>query len=158
LSGARDCSDGPYLLYNIYASTEEPVDITRAENLVAIRRPWTSLTIKRSANKPQLHYAVTAIDRYGNESEPVRSISNKALPIVQSSLLPNNGKVLSVPQRHLFDADLLIVCDLQGHTVKTFVNRPQLNISQLPEGIYQLKTLHKKGHSHRLGYFSIKRK
>ena len=157
-SGARDCSDGPYLLYNIYASTEEPVDITRAENLVAIRRPWTSLTIKRSANKPQLHYAVTAIDRYGNESEPVRSISNKALPIVQSSLLPNNGKVLSVPQRHLFDADLLIVCDLQGHTVKTFVNRPQLNISQLPEGIYQLKTLHKKGHSHRLGYFSIKRK
>ena len=157
-SGARDRSDGPYLLYNIYASTEEPVDVNRPENLIATRLRTAQLSIRRSADKPLLHYAVTALDRYGNESQPAYSATDKAPLIVKTSLLPNNGKLLTVPLRHLFDADLLLVCDLQGRTVKTFLNRPQLNISSLPEGMYLLKSLNKKGYTHRLATFSIKRK
>ena len=157
-SGAIDRSNGSYLLYNIYASTEAPVDITRAENLIATRQRSSQLSIRRNSHQRPLYYAVTALDRYGNESQPIYSETKKTVAVVESSLLPNNGKQLTIPQRNLFDADLLVVCDMQGRTVKTLFNRPQLNISLLPEGMYQLKTMHKKGHSHRLGFFSIKRK
>ena len=79
-SGARDRSDGPYLLYNIYASHEEPVDISNPEHLIATRYLWQQLTIPQQTIKGHpLHYAVTAIDRYGNESaalqEPQQSVT-----------------------------------------------------------------------------------
>ena len=157
-SGAQDRSNGPYLLYNVYASTEETVDITKAENLIATRRTGQQLTIRRNSQQRPLHYAVTALDRYGNESQPIYSASDKRPAIVRSSLLPNNGKLLTVPQRTLFDADLLLVCDMKGRTVKTYINRPQIYIGLLPEGMYQLKSMHKKGHTHHLGIFCIKRK
>ena len=156
-SGAQDRSDGPYLLYNIYASTEEYVDITKPENLIATRQRASQLSIRRKADKPVLHYAVTALDRYGNESLPIRSAEKAAPSVVVTTLLPNNGKMLTVPQRNVFDADLLVVCDLKGRTLQTYTNRQQINISRLPEGMYLLKSLHKKGHTHRLGMFSIKR-
>ena len=156
-SGAQDRSNGPYLLYNIYASTEEPVDISRAENLIATRRTATTLSIRRKADKPMLHYAVTALDRYGNESQPIRSVDNSPAPVIVTALLPNDGKMLTVPLRNTFDADLLVVCDLKGRKVRNYINRPQINISQLPEGMYLLKSLDKKRRMHRLGIFSIKR-
>ena len=157
-SGAIDRSDGPYLLYNIYASSETPVDIRRPENLIATRWQTTRLSVKRKSGKPWLHYAVTALDRYGNESLPIRSMEEKTAPQVMTTLLKNDGHWLTVPQRTCFDAHLLVVCDLKGRTAQTFVNRERINISRLPEGMYQLRSLHKKGRTHRLGLFSIKRR
>lgn len=60
-----DHSDGDYLTYNIYASDVYPVDVTRAENIVAIRM---SGEIMQMSSANGLYYAVTAVDRYGNES------------------------------------------------------------------------------------------
>ena len=79
-SGAKDRSDGPYLLYNIYASRETPVDVSNPENLIATRHLWQHVFVPHVATQLQpLHYAVTAIDRYGNESaaiqEPQKVIS-----------------------------------------------------------------------------------
>ena len=156
-SGARDNSDSPYLLYNIYASTEEPVDITQAENLIATRRTATTLSIRRKADKPMLHYAITALDRYGNESLPIHSSDKATSSVVVTALLPNDGKMLTVPLRNTFDAGLLVVCDLKGRKLRNYTNRQQINISQLPEGMYLLKSIDKKRRMHRLGIFSIKR-
>ena len=169
-SGARDCSDGPYLLYNVYASTDEDVDISNPANLIATRRPWTHLSIQRSANKPRLHYAVTALDRYGNESAPVydesagrtasrnrqRASSRRQQSILRQPLLPNNGQYLSVPQQPV-DAKLLQICDMQGRVVYTCLNKPQINIGHLAEGMYILRSLGKKDITHRLGYFIIRK-
>ena len=72
-SGAKDRSDGPYLLYNIYASKEKSVDITNPANLIATRHIWQNLKVPYDATKTsRFHYAVTAIDRYGNESAAVQ--------------------------------------------------------------------------------------
>ncbi len=85
--GAKDRSDGPYLIYNIYASSETPVDISDPANLVATRYLWQQLFVPSDAIKSHpLHYAVTAVDRYGNESaaiqEPVKkSYKSKWLPL-----------------------------------------------------------------------------
>ena len=68
-NGARDLSGGDYLLYNIYASTDYPVDTEKSETLIATRLRGESLSIPH--NGRALNYAVTAMDRYGNESSPV---------------------------------------------------------------------------------------
>ena len=58
---------GSSLLYNVYGSNLYPVDVTKAENLLAARVTDTRWTLNARAQKVR-HYAVTAIDRFGNES------------------------------------------------------------------------------------------
>jgi len=155
--GARDRSDGPYLLYNIYASKEEPVDINNPANLVATRHLWQQLTIERKAGKPRLHYAVTALDRYGNESVACyEHESNVQQPGASASvLLPNDGKALKLEVTT--DAEYLAVCTLQGSIIHTCHNRPTVDLRPLPNGIYVLRSLNRKGIMHRLGFFIVKR-
>ena len=76
-STARDRSGADYLLYNVYASEQWPVDVSDARNLVAARCRQQSVTIPNKGRS--LHYAVTATDRYGNESAPksVQDIGRK---------------------------------------------------------------------------------
>ena len=69
--GARDNSGADYLLYNIYASENFPVDTDDPRNLIAIRQRAQSLIVPHQGHA--LHYAVTAIDRYGNESDAKRT-------------------------------------------------------------------------------------
>ena len=151
--GAEDRSDGPYLLYNIYASTTYPVDVTKAENLIATRYLRRHITIPKA--KGQWYYAVTAQDRYGNEGPAVQEASAYRQNFNVSSLLPNDGRKLRVDAPS--DAKALMITTLQGNTVKTCVNEPVIDISTLPEGIYQIKSVHKKHVSHRLGFFVVRR-
>ena len=72
----RDYSGGDYLLYNIYASTDYPVDINDARNLISTRQRNNHITVKHGGR--QLNYAVTAIDRYGNESLPTQTVKPSA--------------------------------------------------------------------------------
>ena len=92
--GARDRSNGPYLLYNIYASREKPVDTNNPANLIATRYLWQQLTIPQQGIKGhRLHYAVTATDRYGNESaalqEPQQSADVREYPIPLTPMTQN---------------------------------------------------------------------
>ena len=64
--GAKDYSGGDYLLYNIYASDSWPVDTEDPRNLIATRHRGQSLQVPHHGHA--LYYAVTATDRYGNES------------------------------------------------------------------------------------------
>ena len=171
-SGAHDRSDGDYLLYNIYASTDEWVDVNNPANLVATRCMDRFLTIPRKAQQPALHYAVTALDRYGNESAPVFEPGTHAFAAAENSsakafratfpsernpqLIPTNGKTLAVPQQPL-DARLLTISDMQGRVVYTCLNKPHINIAHLAEGMYVLRSLGKKNTSHKLGYFIIRK-
>ena len=66
--GAHDYSGGDYLLYNIYASPSWPVDTDDPRNLIATRHRGQSLRVPHGGRG--LFYAITAIDRYGNESAP----------------------------------------------------------------------------------------
>ena len=73
-------------MYVIYASDEYPVDTSRPENIVAQR-----ITATRFLYAPLLpwnarkYVAVTAIDRYGNESEAVQEeLTNTSAPAYSS--------------------------------------------------------------------------
>jgi uncharacterized lipoprotein YddW (UPF0748 family) len=161
--GAIDRSDGPYLLYNVYASTSAPVDISNPANLVATRHLWQQLSVRRKSGKAPLYYAVTALDRYGNESAARQEVDysdgslNSSLLSLQSSLLSHNGKTLALNTNKILDAEFLVVQTMQGNIVHTCQNKGQVDLRPLPNGMYELRSLNRKGITHRLGYFIIKR-
>ena len=168
-SGAIDLSDvsrrssgmesANYLLYNVYASPEWPVDISDASNLVAVRYQGESITIERKNGSIPLYYAVTATDRYGNESKPICSPEPER-EYVSGIFLPNDGKTLVLPgKKNVLDAHFIAIETLQGTIVSTKVyNNGKTDISDIPDGFYVLKSLGRKGITHRIGYFIIKRK
>ena len=55
--------------YNIYSSTTYPVDTTDPKNLCRAYSRDTAYTVAMPSLSQPRHYAVTAIDRYGNESQ-----------------------------------------------------------------------------------------
>ena len=90
--GARDFSRAPYLLYNIYASTTPQVDTQEPRNLIATRLRANSLSVPHTKGQT-LYYAVTALDRYGNESKAI--VSDKQVTIAPSikPLTPRDTKI-----------------------------------------------------------------
>ena len=85
---ATDNSGADYLLYNVYASDRLPVDVSNPENLIAARQRELSITVPHKGRP--LYYVVTAMNRYGMESEPAS---------MQGVSSPRNSKPLDF--RHL---------------------------------------------------------
>ena len=152
-SGAVDRSGAPYLLYNVYASKDYPVDISRAENLVAMRRTETSLVVPATG----LNYAVTAMDRYGQESPAAQLLLNAGPEYAVGLIAKSDGRPIALPDKgQTLDADFVIVESLSGQPVGIFPYNEMLDVSTLPDGVYQLRSLGRKGRNHRIGFFSKK--
>ncbi|MBQ6161692.1 MAG: family 10 glycosylhydrolase [Prevotella sp.] len=156
-------NDSPNVLYNIYSSNIAPVDITDARNLMLTRIEKNSVRIQI---EPRRYYAVTAIDRYGNESKPLQShkpmgadSETKPLP-TGSRMMACDGNVLTLPESNEpIDFSYYVIETMQGNIVKTVSGKTsRLNVAQLPEGMYQVRTIGKKGKNHRLGFFIVKRR
>ena len=143
-------------VYNVYASRDYPVDINNPKNLIATRLTENSLTVGRQST---YNYAVTAQDRYGNESMPaqLQLRPTPGLPSVATAM-PIVDKVLPLPKSSVIDADYIAVETLQGQRVAYFLYSDLvLHVAHLPEGCYQWRTIGKKKRQHRLGFFTIKR-
>lgn len=150
-------SPDSYTLYNIYASTASPVNTDDARNLVATRVMATTFTASAETPADGLHYAVTAIDRYGNEGPARQDVATagNTTPLPSSAtpdLLATDGRTLAVPDG-FESAEYLVVETMQGTIVSTFNNQKEINISQLPRGFYRLKTLNAQGITRHVGYF-----
>lgn len=158
-------------LYNIYASTNDgPVDTDDAANIIATRVNTNHLTIPLTGYSKALNFAVTAVDRYGNESEPLQScptsIAKADDPESPTRLIATNGQILTFTTLHLQRTDKLFINDLQGRTVKYYNSyqikrlpdqKVSVSISSLPDGVYELRSQNKKNICHRIGFFIIKR-
>lgn len=70
-SGVQQRQGEPAIRYNVYGSAGENVDVSNPENLLACNVDATSFVWYRSKCET-LSFAVTAVDAYGVESEPVR--------------------------------------------------------------------------------------
>ena len=155
-------SDTTMMHFNVYSSMDYPVDVSDARNLVAVRLQRRQLSVP---NIPGLHYAVTATDRYGYESEALQeSAPDKAhLPLsVFSSkqLLRCDGNKLLLPSSMaMTDAKYLVVETLQGTAVALLPYERGMktaDVGKLKNGVYMLRSLNKKGVSHRQGSFMKK--
>ena len=77
-SSGRNRSDCDYLTYNLYASPTYPVDTEDASNLIAIRLRRRDLIVPHGGRT--MHYAITATDRYGQESQATRTPDTSQQP------------------------------------------------------------------------------
>ena len=159
LQWQHEVTDTTQMLFNVYASADYPVNTDDARNLVAIRRQPRFLTVPDD----NLHYAVTATDRYGNESAPIQETENgrQADCSHKGKMLACDGTAVEIPVPTLLsDTKYLVVETLQGGTVALLPYSPGMrnaSVKAVADGMYQLRSLNSKGTSHRLGLFIIKR-
>ncbi|MCD7722205.1 MAG: hypothetical protein LUI09_08270, partial [Prevotellaceae bacterium] len=134
------CPEG--VRYNVYASPASPVDVTKAENLVASCLPEPFFTFNRRLG---LSLAVTALDRCGNESAPlqIRLAPSAPASAPQPHYLPTDGTTLTLPSA--FEAEQYSITDLAGRPLLTGRWQEQADISSLERGVYRLCALPRKG-------------
>ncbi len=150
-TAATDNASGRDIYYNVYASRQWPVDVSQAENLVATRLVDSSFTINPVHTElNHLHFAVTAMDRFGNESCATQ-LSNPSPQVFASERgLPHDGYTLHLEPPY---KEYVIITDAAGHILRSAPHRATLDISHLPAGVYMVRTLEKKGVSRRIGFF-----
>ena len=152
--GGTDTSgSSSYIMYNVYTSKVSPVDVNDGRNLIARRLRHPQLVL---ANDDGEHFfAITAIDRYGNESAPLQSKEPYKSNI---EWLKNDGSQLSLPPIDpTLDAYYVCVESMQGNVLMTRIKTPTLNIRSLPNGVYSLKVMNRQKKSFHIGQFIIKR-
>ena len=154
--GGRSANNSPYILYNVYASTSYPVDVTDARNLIAMRYAKNRIVV--SPRNAQMYFAVTSIDRYGNESKPLQT--GKAAGGVkneQKMLAYSDGKVSLPKSADATWGRVWVVETLQGQHVATLSSMAdKLDVRSINDGVYVLRALNSKGVGHRLGMFTKK--
>jgi hypothetical protein len=155
--GSVNQSGAPFILYNVYCSHQYPVDINDARNLIATRLTNTQLHF--SKNIEDKYFAITAMDRYGNESAPLQSYQPTPTYSPKAELLTCNGYQVELPEKgSVLDADMIVIETMQGKPVAVLPYRGKTaNVADIKEGFYVMKSLNKKGRTHRLGFFMIKR-
>lgn len=147
------------LKYNVYASDVAPVNIDDPRNIIAVRTSNTSLNIPQTEHTK--YFAVTAIDRYGKESSPIQSCigEDKAQNDVRQGLLRNQGNSVYLPSMpSTLDLEYIIFESTTGCTIASCKYTKPLNISNIPDGMYVIRSLSRKGKTHRLGWVFIKRR
>jgi uncharacterized lipoprotein YddW (UPF0748 family) len=138
--------------YNIYSSKTWPVDITKADNLILTRQEQNSIQIPADNNR---YYAVTAMDRYGNESEAAQNVTKKDYT---SSFITNDGIKAILPSWIKECDGIIIAAGINGNAIKALPTKNNIaDIRNLKDGMYQIRVINKKGNSHRIGYVKIKR-
>lgn len=152
--GAKANNNSPELLYNVYTSRESPVDVNDVRNLIARRLSRTSLTFSKDDGAH--YFAVTAIDRYGNESIALQSDIPHQPGI---EWLPNDGRQLQMPQLDpTMSCEYISIKSMAGNvvTLRPYSQGP-VSIRTLHDGVYTLNCVDKHKNSRRIGQFIIRR-
>lgn len=156
---STDEVNGHDVRYQIYASRTCPVDVTQARNLILTNLRDTVFTFNPMyVGLYGYHFAVTATDRSGNESEAAApqkaghttgNDTGTATPHGKVRL-SEDGSTLLLPESK---AEFFIILDLQGRMICTEPYQRSYRTDRLAKGVYQVRTLEKKGYSRTLGGF-----
>ena len=139
-SASKDNHDLP-VVYHLYASSNYPVDTNNANNLLATYLKGNQITLPDGEG----YFAVTAADRYGNESAP---LALNTAPEIESPTL-NQGNKLVLPQ--LEDVPEILICNALGETISKVSYQPEISLKLLPEGFYLVYTWNEEGEKKFLG-------
>lgn len=134
----------PPMRYNLYASTEKDVNICNAQNLKATYLRDTCYTLPRDEAK-DLHFMVTAVDTYGNESQPQPQTDSR-------QILAYTAVFRDLPKDN--NAVQLIVTDLYDRIVWQEPYTQRLNIGRFTYGFYCIKVKDKDGNIRVIDYFT----
>lgn len=140
-----------YLRYNVYAvSRRGAINISQPQHLIATALDSCSIPIDlETCLYEGINFAVTAVNRYGKESKPHYLGMN---PMQQTSYnqLDYHNNTIYIPA---LKSEYLVVVTLQGSIVKTVPICTKLNVADLPNGCYEVRTLEDRGKSRSVGFF-----
>lgn len=128
------------VVYHLYGSDTYPVDINNPQNLLATHLVSTTYDYRPNVPwKQKRYFAVTAADRFGNESTPLElnAASELDMPLL------NKGDVLYLPQ--LEGAQGVKAYVATGEEVWHANYASQLSIRSLPEGFYIVEVIDTEG-------------
>lgn len=114
--------------YRIYASTVYPVDTDNANNIICLKNSSNGFKYT-SSYCDNLFWAVTSIDRFGNESCPLElNTPDSNAPLVCVNKLPK-----------IMEGSSIIINDITGIELFRTQNEPERIIKKLKEGIYKIQ-------------------
>lgn len=152
----RNNEDGG-IMYNIYASKSYPVNIDDVRNLL-VQRFTDNCLILNNSESDNIFYAVTSVDRYGNESIPVQMISDKISSHTYISIKNNGNKMLLPDKGQILDSEYILIKSLTDVIIAIRPYKGKYaDISTLRNGCYTVYSLNHKEVTHRLGFLIIKR-
>jgi len=143
--------------YNVYVSRSEPVNASKAQNLVAAALPTPSYVYNAKWLKMNgYHILVTAMDRFGNESKQPSANDDELEFSNFAKMAAKYGCVEPDAQGNVklpaSSTQFYALTDLQGRVLQSAAYQTVINVKSLPAGWYQVRTLSKKGLSHHLVY------
>lgn len=150
------------VLYNVYGSEDEVVDVSKQENLLMSNYDGTSIVLPLLSKIK--YFAVTAIDRYSVESMPAYSHKKergeKIINKIDSDmpLLLCDNSYLYLDNSEVQTGDLIELSSLTGVAqTSRFVykngNHKTIDIRTLPMGHYKVYMVSPNGYKHLLGRF-----
>lgn len=114
--------------YRIYVSTVYPVDTDNANNIICLKNSSNGFKYT-SSDCDNLFWAVTSIDRFGNESCPLElNTPDSNEPLVCVNKLPK-----------IMEGSSIIINDITGIELFRTQNEPEKIIKKLKEGIYKIQ-------------------
>ena len=124
---SKDNHDLP-VVYHLYASNSYPVDTDEAQNLLQTHVKGNEVVLPHGQSWQ--YYAVTATDRYGNESVPLEL---NGAPQGEIRLL-NRGNLMTLPD--LADIQEILICNSMGETISKIKYHQEVSLELLPKGFY----------------------
>ncbi|WP_321518503.1 family 10 glycosylhydrolase [uncultured Bacteroides sp.] len=126
----NDSRTAPY--YNIYASDHFPVDISKPYNIVAHDVRENHYAYKEEpGSETKRYFAVTATDRFGNESAATQLAPAKN--IFQTS--EDSTQLLLPPSQEFVN---ITITDISGRCVLYSKYEERISISHLQKGLYRI--------------------
>ncbi len=143
----RTFDKSPYCTYNVYASDKYPVNTNDARNLIRWRKTDLKAAVKITSS--QLYFAVTTCDRYGRESNAIQQYMEEDSD--SYNMIKHVRDSVHVPEP-VGDIEYIIVETLPGNIVSTKKYcKEGIDLKDIKPGIYILRTLNRRGVSHRAG-------
>ena len=135
-TASKDNNDLP-VAYHLYASNSYPVDTDETQNLLQTYVKGNEVVLPHGQSWQ--YYAVTATDRYGNESVPLEL---NGAPQGEVRLL-NRGNLMTLPD--LTDVQEILICNSMGETISKIKYNQEVSLELLPKGFYLVYALNKDG-------------
>lgn len=137
------------MLYNLYSSNDYPVNTNDAKNLIITRIHNNSIMLPlQDINK---FYAITSLDRYGNESVPLQ-VGNGLMLNADTQLLKCDNNKLILPNQNIKYVEIRT---LQNTVIATkdCVNKT-VDITDIPAGLYSVYSINQDNKPHFIGQFA----
>lgn len=151
------------IMYNVYGNCVPSVDVTKAENLLMASFCGNAMLIPKNSVR---YFAVTATDRYGNESEPCLSFKDNSGEGREdgdkgtyAAFFCCDGDKVYLDGVDVSDGQLVEIESITGNAqTSVFVKSSKgvfvVDVMGIASGHYIINMINKKGYRHRLGMFS----